>query len=1104
VAAALALPLALLACGDFSAPDNSLVPGQTDFTNTEPVSGPNGRHGGYGQEGDFSAGAPGANGSSGKATPAAPPAGRVANVEEADIYKVKNNRLFYLNTYRGFLIYDLKDPKHPVAISRLGVYGYPIEMYVKDKVVYALIKDALYLTQVKGKLQFKRHNTSQLVSIDISDMAHPKVLQTVDIVGQLREGVSRKVDDTVYVVSYIPQSYYYGWGYSRPNKQKEQAWVYSFNIANPKNLKLMDKLKVFEGGSYSSNGPGGYEQRYFSGVTISATANALMVVENWRIYGYLRGSRYNCGSYRSQQQARVTLVDISDPKGKIHKHTTFETWGQLGDQFKQTYFYNPKTKKGYYIGIFARREWSNQNCHGSSFTMNTMESWDVTNGNTPVRLSSVPFGKMNETVRGSVFDTDRMVAFAITARNVDPLYVISYQNPNKLKVLSDISGLSGDMSVFKFINKRQFIIGIGRDNTSTCTGYTDPYGGRATNVAVSIIDVRNLNDIRLVQRQCVVVKGGAWVSSAVSWNLDQAHKMIGMHSDGKVNVVTVPVYYYKKHGAGDWWYYRYETAVGVMSWDLSKYDKTKLPTDQKVLINHGTVIHPKGQVRRSIVFTHKGQQNRRMMINLSDTHVSVVDLQNLDAPVTQSVIEVAPYQAQIFRFGPYMVEHVRSGRSPYYWSYNSGTASEFRVKYVGVGGGDLSKAKELANFVVGGVERVMKWGNKLVLFRRVRSSAAKSGLPYYRYYDTEVLVYDLSNPTKPRKVGVTTLPVPYLPYYRFWCGPWGYWGGFWFDDYYYYGSYYRNTSLVRTGRGFTLLTQTYNYSTKKSQRQMIFLNLTGSKPTYKVINLTQKSNVQFIGLVSDPTRSRSFYLAYRVNLGKVQVGQSTFYSFRYYGQRWDAQGNTWIRASNVSLPGRLTKVWTQGKETRLLTYDTTYRKDVNADGRVSWVPTLRLNMLRERNYWGQDVAELLDHHSFGHFYLKGLMVDSGKLYLNARPNNYWHYWDNAASDTKNSDHLMIFDVSQSIMRETYAAPTGTYNVRLMGTYLGKLFLNLPGDGVLMVDTSNPKSPVGQKFFRTLGYATHLEFVGTSAYVASGYFGVYTFNLLGGATLPTSN
>jgi len=45
-----------------------------------------------------------------------------------------------------------------------------------------------------------------------------------------------------------------------------------------------------------------------------------------------------------------------------------------------------------------------------------------------------------------------------------------------------------------------------------------------------------------------------------------------------------------------------------------------------------------------------------------------------------------------------------------------------------------------------------------------------------------------------------------------------------------------------------------------------------------------------------------------------------------------------------------------------------------------------------------------------------------------------------------------------------------------------------------VDVSDPAHPFGRDFLRTLGWGTHVAFVGNSAYVASGYFGVYRMAL----------
>ena len=51
-------------------------------------------------------------------------------MQEADIYKLAGTRLYYFNTYRGFIVYDVADPAKPVRVSRLPVYGYPVEMFV--------------------------------------------------------------------------------------------------------------------------------------------------------------------------------------------------------------------------------------------------------------------------------------------------------------------------------------------------------------------------------------------------------------------------------------------------------------------------------------------------------------------------------------------------------------------------------------------------------------------------------------------------------------------------------------------------------------------------------------------------------------------------------------------------------------------------------------------------------------------------------------------------------------------------------------------------------------------------------------------------------------
>ncbi len=1093
--------IGLAACGGGKEGGETLPPGQTDFVNEEPENGNFRGEGVLAGAADDSA-AP----ASAEKAPGAP-MGRAGEVEEGDIYRISNNRLFYLNTYRGFVIYDVTNPQAPARVSRLPVFGYPVEMFVEGNTVYALLRDALYLTQDKGNMKFERHNVSQLVAIDISDIANPKVIKTVDIKGELREGVARKIENTIYVVSYLSPWYWWGWNYGNNTpQQKPQAWVYSFNVADPSNLQLVQQLKVFEGGSVNFNDPklGISLSRNFQSVSISATSNALMVVENWQVSSSSNspspnGQSYSCGSYNSDQQAMVSLIDISDPKGSIRLHSRFETAGQLTDQFKMTYVFDETAKTATFYGIFARQAWSGANCSGSSIIQNTMESWDVTKGDAPAKLSALDFGKPDETVRGSAFDIERQVAYAITARQIDPLYVISLADRQNLKILSEIDGLSGDMNVFRLVANKGFLMGIGNDASQACEGFQDVEGWMPTKVAVSMIDVRNLNAIRLVQRRCVAIENASWVGSEVNSNLDQAHKLIGMHSDDQVNVITVPVYYTKEARDNDWWWYRHETAVGIMSWDVTQFDPTKAPGEQTVLKNFGTVVHPNGQVRRSIVFTHKGASDRRMMINLSDTHISITDIQDLSKPVPQAQVELAPYQSQIFKFGNHIVEHIRD--SPYHgWGPNQG-GSEFRVK---LAGGDLESTPAVASFRLGQVTRVVKHGNNLVLFRTIYTP--KRSPAVYVEPANEALVMDLSDPAAPKVAGSITLPRNLQPEYRFWCGGGGYWGGYWFDQ---------TNNWVSTNDALVFLNSDWEGGPNKPRMQLNVLSLAvPGRPSLQQVTVQGDLWEGLFGLVADPVDPAGFFLAYRTAGAKVQRGNTAFVPYRYYAQRWTSVGGALTAGASVNLPGRLVRTWANTAGTRIyLTQDQVYRevafpKDSGQAGSY-WQSDYRLNLLRASS---PNVAELLDSHHFADLYLRDLVPDGDKLYVNGGPSGYGYYGyadgpaiggvsrsDVAFATTDadvndRSDRFMIFDLSKLKLSKVYDRPTATYNMQLMGTYQGKLFVNLQGDGVLVVDASDVAAPKGVQFMRTLGYASHIEFAGDSAYVAARHFGVYQMKL----------
>lgn len=1008
----------------------------------------------------------------------AAPNGRTGPVEEADVYKIDGTRLFYLNTYRGFLVYDVANPKAPAALSRLPIHGYPVEMFVQNGVVYALLRDVLELKDTDGQLRFEKKRTSQLVAIDVSNPAQPKLLEAIDIKGDLREGLSRKVGNSIYVVS-EEQSWMTS---SASDSNKTRVFVHSFDVSNPKDVKKVQSLKIFEGSNQSVNDDGHSQSSWFEGVTISATSNALMVAENWQTYSSVWGSGYTCGSSTSLQEARVSIIDISNPSGAIRVHTKFKTYGNLGDQFKQSYTVDPVTKKARYFGVFARQEWSSANCTGSSHIENAIESWDVTNGAAPVRLQKLAFGKPNETVRGTAFDDARGVLYAITAQRVDPLYAISYTNPSQMKVLSSVDGLSGDMSLFRFIGpSRNFLLAIGTDNSNECEGFDSPATGFTSKVQASIIDVQDASKIRLAQRKCITVNDAQWMGSEVNWNLDQAHKMIGLSEEGAVNLVTVPVYYTKKIAGtgGAWDTYKSETAVGILSWDLTKYDATKPPEQQNVLENASTVVHPGGQVKRSAIYTHPGVQQRRKMLNLSDTHMAIVDIQDPKTPTQDSMVEVAPYKDRVIAFGNHVVEQIQP-YTDYGWMENGLT--EFRVK---VKGPNVDGAPAVATFSAPSVERAVKFGDDaLVLFQR---HSFQSGTNWVTELTAQV--YDMSNPAAPKKAGSVKLPVDYLNYPRFYAGVSSYFFPYWGDA----------TDMVESDHGLVFLTS--SWSGTATQRKLVGLNLDSlSSPKVTQVNLSNDQDTTMLGLTKDeagsplpgPLSGGSIWLSFSKKNGTKDRDGTKFDLVKYSAQRFAWTGNDLVAQATVNVPGKLAKSFLQGGKRQLLTHDRVF--DFQKSGSFGESPRLVLLTLVG------NTAKVEDARPFWGMDMRDLVIDDGRVYANLAERSSFGGWGpmfrGPIRYAPPATELRILSSTGDKLSERFSEELGTEGIDLMGVHDRKLFVSLSGDGVLVVDANDVEKPFAREFVRTLGWGWSVEFAGNDALIPAGNYGTYQLSLAG--------
>jgi hypothetical protein len=220
-------------------------------------------------------------------------------VEETDLYRLEGDRLYYLNAYRGLMVFDVSNVDEPRFLGRSPIYGYPHEMIVRNGVATVVVSDWY------GKMDDGTPFYGSIVrGIDASDPAHMKVLGEAPLGGQVRD--TRVVGDVVYAVT-ERYPYYYGWlnGGTAVSANSMQVGVSSVSFAGGKIEKKSE---------YNSIGSGG---------VFYVTRDAILLGRP--VYGEPDANGY------AQQTGESALdyVDISDPAGNIVRRGSITFQGSI-------------------------------------------------------------------------------------------------------------------------------------------------------------------------------------------------------------------------------------------------------------------------------------------------------------------------------------------------------------------------------------------------------------------------------------------------------------------------------------------------------------------------------------------------------------------------------------------------------------------------------------------------------------------------------------------------------------------------------------------------------------------------------------------------------
>jgi hypothetical protein len=308
-AAALGTPLLLGACSSSSpSPSGAPLAGQTSF-----ISAPAGGGGAGGAEGDFAAGSSSGGASNGAATPTAGLSGAqttpTRTVQETDLYRLEGTRLYYLNSYRGLMVFDVSNVDQPKLLGRSPIYGDPVDMVVNQGIATVVVGNWYGLTD-----DGKPFHGSIVRGLDATDPANIKVLGDAKLGGWVQD--DRVVGNVIYAVSQ-DEGWEYGWGVFAGDAVSGGVAIGPYGGSG---TSVIVSSVNFAGGKVTP----------VSSKTYSGYGGVFNVTPNAILLAHPETPPETPNTYTPPSKTDLVYLDISDPGGAIVERSTLPVDGVVG------------------------------------------------------------------------------------------------------------------------------------------------------------------------------------------------------------------------------------------------------------------------------------------------------------------------------------------------------------------------------------------------------------------------------------------------------------------------------------------------------------------------------------------------------------------------------------------------------------------------------------------------------------------------------------------------------------------------------------------------------------------------------------------------------
>jgi hypothetical protein len=230
-------------------------------------------------------------------------------VAETDLYRVDGNTLYYLDGYRGLMVFDITNPDGPRLVGRSPIFGSPIDMYVSNGIAVVVIAD-WYDINSDGTPFYG----SIVRGLDATDPTDIKVLGDARLQGSVTD--DRVVGNVLYLVAENWGYDDYGWGGGYAVDRGAGGAVARSRAERSGKTTTPTDTVIVSSVSFANN-----QIQLVSNVTFPAYGGVFNVTPSSILFANPTSN--------NQGQSELVYLDISDPGGAIRQRGSIVVDGAI-------------------------------------------------------------------------------------------------------------------------------------------------------------------------------------------------------------------------------------------------------------------------------------------------------------------------------------------------------------------------------------------------------------------------------------------------------------------------------------------------------------------------------------------------------------------------------------------------------------------------------------------------------------------------------------------------------------------------------------------------------------------------------------------------------